>query len=214
MFSCSYHHAEQLTVRRDDDPKFDSEKMTNEYPEEEVTSFDSCQIHICQRKARSKPSVPGQSNGTVSSCKIYRWSTWGSWSSCDKRCTLEGVRRRLRRCEDTCTGAKTEASLCRGQYSSLYQTNLTHTDWTWCSPCPSLERPTWSEWADWRITETYQQYCGLGVLTKQRSRLCLPGKGKTGACSGEKTERMTVPRPSCRAQHTSQDYFSADTEVR
>ena len=169
-------------MRKDADPKFDSEKMTNEYPEDEVTSF-GCQIKLCRRSAQAAPSVPGTTVRPATACQVYRWSSWGSWSSCDKRCSKDGLRTRSRSCEETCSGGRTEKlKKCRGQHSSLYNLTLTDKDWTKCSPCPSLERPTWSEWADWRITESAREYCGPGGLTKQAGSSTLIGRGPSRLC--------------------------------
>ena len=73
------YYIEQLTVRKDDDPKFDGEKMTNEFPTEEVTSFDVCPLTICRPKP---PPGPGTTTVKPVTCTIYRsgWRLQGSES--------------------------------------------------------------------------------------------------------------------------------------
>ena len=68
------YYIEQLTVRKDDDPKFDGEKMTNEYPTEEGTSFDVCPLTICRPKPPQSNLSPAQYTGQGGDCRGLRVS--------------------------------------------------------------------------------------------------------------------------------------------
>ena len=200
---------EQLTVRRDDDPKYNGENMTNEFPEELFTTFDYCSITICGPVVKEIAGV----RTNTGSCASYSWTSWGSWSQCDLSCSRQGVRKRSRSCRNVCHGEKEADDLCPGFLNSFYNRTVMGSDWTRCSPCPAELLPSWSEWGDWRIAASYHQYCGPGPVTLQRERACVRGKESKASCLGEETEYKTVPRPGCQGEHTA-DYFQHDTEVR
>ena len=72
---------EQLTVRKDNDTKFDPDKMHNELAIDEKREG-CCKIEICDVGPDDPPpDAPGSSGA----CPAHHWSQWGEWTQCDKR---------------------------------------------------------------------------------------------------------------------------------
>ena len=71
---------EQLTVRKDNDAKFDKEKMHNEEPKDETRKF-LCKIEMCDVTPETKPP---ETSGHVP-CETTHWGQWAEWTKCDKR---------------------------------------------------------------------------------------------------------------------------------
>merc|ERR1711936_1022755 len=191
-----YVDKKQLTVRKDNDAKFDKEKMHNEEPKDETRKF-LCKIEMCDVTPETKPP---ETSGHVP-CETTHWGQWAEWTKCDKRCHPEGKRKRFRKCLNTCTLKQVDDSKCKGFYNPIYDKELTNMDWTRCSPCPAEEFPTWSEWGEWAIVGSHTKYCeATSNIKMKRKRVCVKAKNKRLRCpEGKDVEFIETSPPKCEA---------------
>ena len=191
---CVMKNGKQLTVRDDEDPKFDKNKMDNGRPREKLWSrYDMCDIYLCPYKFQGEDQTPG----TEVKCEIFQWAEWGDWGKCDLSCGDEGKRKRKRKCVNTCDDKVAEGDdikKCR-PFKNWEDKELTDTDTTVCSPCPTESKPHFSEWSDW--TWEGGKMCGDGKGKMVRKRKCIEVDGKKD-CKGESKDEREVPMPPCK----------------
>merc|ERR1719431_1232927 len=183
-----------LSIRQDDDAKFDKNTMTNQYPKEYSKTYDVCHIDICG--AISNEFEPGYTPTKIP-CQYFSWSEWGNWGKCNIKCGPEGSRKRHRKCMNTCKDEEVEGR-CRPYFNNIYNRNYTDTDTVDCTPCPANELSMWSEWQDWELLKG--EKCGTGVRIEERRRQCVAGKDGTKKCEGKDKETKEFQLTPCPSQ--------------
>jgi len=180
----------QLTVRKNEDKKYDEKKMHNNIPEEYDVTYDQCELILCSPPIReeTEPFEPGDVE-----CIQFQWSAWGEWGKCDLKCGGEGKRKKKRKCMNTCTQEPADNGKCKPFENKIQNKTFTDTDQTVCTPCPQTEVSSWSEWGDFEWPEAK---CGEAVK-KTRKRTCVPGKSGEKKCEGDDSETVEVPGPEC-----------------
>ena len=78
VLHCTFTFLEQLTVRKNDDKKFNSKTMHNEEPIDECTKA-LCEIKVCRYEAKLNPRPAP----AFVECKSFHWAAWGKWTQCD-----------------------------------------------------------------------------------------------------------------------------------
>jgi len=180
-----------LTIRKDDDPKYDKNTMTNAKPMEYSYVYDACHIDICG--AISNEFEPGYVPTKIP-CQYFSWSEWGNWGKCNIKCGPEGKRKRRRKCMNTCKDEEAEDQ-CKPYFNNIMNRTFTDTDRAECTPCPADELSFWSEWADWELLEG--EKCGTGVRIEQRRRKCVAAKDGTMKCEGKDKETKEFHLKPC-----------------
>jgi len=183
----------QLTVRKDDDPKYDSKKMWNKVPEDRYLDK-VCGIKMCIVKHDEK----GTEGAITGECKTYDWSRWGEWTQCDKECEEEGRRKKFRKCVSTCDDKEQPSENCKPYFSNIYNKSFTDMDFTRCSPCPVEELSFWSEWSQPQVVANQGKLCGSGMIKQEIRRKCVGGKVQK--CEGDDKKIIDIPAPACEGE--------------
>ena len=68
-------------MRKDNDTKFDPDKMHNELAIDEKREG-CCKIEICDV---GPDDPPPPAHGSSGACPAHHWGQWGEWTQCDKR---------------------------------------------------------------------------------------------------------------------------------
>jgi len=190
-----YYDKKYLTVRKEGDPKFDDETMTNFAPYDYLRTYKDCKIVICPPRVIIDPEIEPE----FPPCEHYSWAAWGEWGKCNKRCGQDARRERKRKCVNLCNQKESEGK-CEPYENKMLNKKFTDTDVTSCTPCPIPEQSFWTQWSDWIILKGAG--CGSGTREKSRTRKCVQGKDKSSKCDGENEEILKIPMPSCPGDGT------------
>jgi len=163
-----------------------------------------CELIICELHLES------HAKGSANKCIYNRWSEWGQWASCSIKCGHEGVKKRTRVCQNTCTDEELDDTQCTPYVEQDYVHSKNRT-WTSshevpCDPCPTSVLGTWSTWSQWDYGGAPECLEGEPKMIKQtRTRRCITSgtggetcaESPSGLTSGTETEEIPLEIPAC-----------------
>merc|ERR1719233_65834 len=191
-----------LTIRGDEDSKFDKKKMWNGKPSDVKTIYNACdRLKLCEFTFNDTVFETGLQEDP---CELHHWTDWGEWSKCDKKCEESGRQTQKRKCVNQCTKEEGEGK-CKASEPTPTQPALTDTKKTPCTPCPDEDGAVWSLWGEWEF-EIEGSYCGTGKKPRTRKRTCHDESNKNRKCKGESEEVQEFDLPPCPTAGGRSDY--------
>merc|ERR1719233_571821 len=191
-----------LTIRGDEDSKFDKKKMWNGKPSDVKTIYNACdELKLCEFTFNEVAIGIGLQEDP---CGLHHWTEWGEWSKCDKKCEESGRQTQKRKCVNQCTKEEGKGK-CKASEPTPTQPALTDTKKTPCTPCPDQDGAEWSLWSEWAF-EIEGKYCGTGKKPRTRKRTCHDESNKNRKCKGESEQIQEFELPPCPTAGGRSDY--------